>query len=132
MIRPLIFWLILTVSFMKPGFVMAQQKTLEARVDSVLALMTLEEKAGQLSLFTNDWDETGTFIRKEYADFISNGLAGGVFNAYGAEYTRRLQELAVNTSRLGIPLIFGYDVIHVSGPYSRFRWRKRPVGTWRR
>jgi beta-glucosidase len=90
----------------------AQQKTIDARVDSVLSLMTLEEKAGQLSLFTNEWDETGTMIKKEYADFINNGLAGGVFNAYGAEYTRALQEMAVNNSRLGIPLIFGYDVIH--------------------
>ena len=50
-----------------PVTLVAQQRNLESRVDSVLALMTLEEKAGQLSLFTNDWDETGTFIKKEYA-----------------------------------------------------------------
>ncbi len=95
-----------------PMAIIAQHRDIETRIDSVLALMTLEEKAGQLSLFTNDYDETGTFIKKEYAGFINRGLAGGIFNAYGAEYTRKLQEMAVKNSRLGIPLIFGFDVIH--------------------
>ena len=92
--------------------VIAQSQSVEHRIDSVLALMTLEEKAGQLSLFTNDWNQDGTFIKEEYAVFIDRGLAGGIFNAYGADYTRKLQERAVKRSRLGIPLIFGYDVIH--------------------
>jgi len=99
-------WILIPVS------IFSQPKDINTRVDSVLALMTLEEKAGQLSLFTNDWDETGTFIKKEYADYINQGQAGGLLNAYGAEYTRKLQEMAVNHTRLGIPLIFGYDVIH--------------------
>jgi len=92
--------------------VIAQSQSVEHRIDSVLALMTLEEKAGQLSLFTNDWNQDGSFIKEEYAVFIDRGLAGGIFNAYGADYTRKLQERAINRSRLGIPLIFGYDVIH--------------------
>jgi len=82
------------------------------RVDSILSLMTLEEKIGQLTLYTSDMDQTGPFIRKQYEDDIKKGKAGALFNAYGAEYTRHLQELAVNNTRLKIPLMFGYDVIH--------------------
>lgn len=85
---------------------------LDRRVDSVLSLMTLEEKVGQMTLFTSDMDQTGAFIRKEYEDDIKKGRAGAIFNAYGAAYTRKLQEMAVNNTRLGIPLLFGYDVIH--------------------
>lgn len=84
----------------------------DRRVDSVLSLMTLEEKVGQMTLFTSDMDQTGAFIRKEYEDDIKKGKAGAIFNAYGAAYTRKLQEMAVNNTRLGIPLLFGYDVIH--------------------
>ncbi len=77
-----------------------------------MALMTLEEKIGQLTLFTSDMDQTGAFLRPEYQDDIRKGAVGAIFNAYGAEYTRKLQEMAVNETRLGIPLLFGYDVIH--------------------
>ncbi len=103
---------LVVVFILLPVAIKAQYKDIENRIDSVLALMTLWEKAGQLSLFTNDWDETGTFINKEYATYINQGLVGGILNAYGAGYTRRLQEMAVKNTRLGIPLIFGYDVIH--------------------
>ncbi|MEX2602553.1 MAG: glycoside hydrolase family 3 N-terminal domain-containing protein, partial [Gracilimonas sp.] len=82
------------------------------KVDSVLSLMTLEEKIGQMTLYTSDMDQTGAFIRPEYKADIENGRVGAIFNAYGAEYTRELQEMAVNETRLGIPLLFGYDVIH--------------------
>lgn len=85
---------------------------LDRKVDSVLSLMTLEEKIGQMTLFTSDMDQTGAFIRKEYEEDIKSGRAGAIFNAYGVAYTRKLQEMAVNNTRLGIPLIFGYDVIH--------------------
>lgn len=90
----------------------AADRRLDARVDSVLALMTLEEKIGQLTLFTSDMDQTGAFLRPEYIDDIKAGKVGAIFNAYGADYTRRLQEMAVTQTRLGIPLLFGYDVIH--------------------
>ncbi len=86
--------------------------TLDLKVDSVLSLMTLDEKIGQLTLYTSDMDQTGPFIRKQYEDDIKEGKTGAIFNAYGAEYTRHLQELAINNTRLRIPLMFGYDVIH--------------------
>jgi beta-glucosidase len=83
-----------------------------ARVDSVLDLMTLEEKIGQLTLFTSDMDQTGPFLREHYIEDIKAGRVGAIFNAYTADYTRELQRMAVEETRLGIPLLFGYDVIH--------------------
>ena len=82
------------------------------RVDSVLALMTLEEKIGQMTLFTSDWDVTGPTLRETYKDDIKTGKAGAIFNAHTAAYNRELQRIAVEESRMKIPLIFGYDVIH--------------------
>lgn len=84
----------------------------QAKIDSILNLMTLEEKAGQLSIFTNDLNERGDFIQDQYITLITKGAVGGIFNAHGAEYTRRLQKIAVEKSRLGIPLLFAFDVIH--------------------
>ncbi|MBO4476180.1 MAG: glycoside hydrolase family 3 C-terminal domain-containing protein, partial [Bacteroidales bacterium] len=81
-------------------------------VDSLLKVMTLEEKVGQTVLFTSDWTVTGPSMREGYLDDIRSGRCGNIFNAYTAEYTRKLQEIAVNETRLGIPLLFGYDVIH--------------------
>ena len=81
-------------------------------VDSLLRVMTLEEKVGQTVLFTSDWSVTGPSMRQGYIDDIRAGRCGSIFNAYTADYTRKLQEIAVNETRLGIPLLFGYDVIH--------------------
>ena len=88
------------------------QKSIDARVDSVLRLMNFDEKVGQLTLFTSDWDVTGPTIRKGYSDDIRSGKCGNIFNAHTADYTRKLQEIAVKETRLKIPLLFGYDVIH--------------------
>jgi beta-glucosidase len=85
---------------------------IDARVDSLLNLMTLEEKVGQLTLYTSDYDVTGPHIRKGYMEDLKAGKVGAIFNALGASYTRKLQEIAVNETRLGIPLLFGYDAIH--------------------
>ncbi|MBQ9462487.1 MAG: glycoside hydrolase family 3 C-terminal domain-containing protein [Bacteroidales bacterium] len=84
----------------------------DPRVDELMKKMTLEEKVGQLVLFTSDWSVTGPTMRQGYMDDIRAGRCGNIFNAYTAEYTRKLQEIAVNETRLGIPLLFGYDVIH--------------------
>ncbi|MBU1008966.1 MAG: beta-glucosidase BglX [Bacteroidetes bacterium] len=74
--------------------------------------MTLDEKIGQMTLYTSDMDQTGAFVRKEYEEDIKYGRVGSIFNAYGADYTRKLQDLAIKNTRLRIPLLFGYDVIH--------------------
>ena len=85
---------------------------IDRKSDSVLQKMTLEEKIGQLTLFTSDWDVTGPTIRKGYADDIRSGKCGNIFNAHTADYNRKLQEIAMKETRMKIPLLFGYDVIH--------------------
>lgn len=88
------------------------QSWTESRIDSLIGRMTIEEKIGQLTLFTSDWATTGPSIRDNYLEDIRSGRAGNIFNAYTAAYNARLQKVAVEESRLGIPLLFGYDVIH--------------------
>lgn len=92
----------------------AQVKTFDQKVDSVLSLMTLEEKVGQLVQFTSGTD-TGTKTPKPkegHEDLIRQGKVGSFLNIFGADETKRLQKIAVEESRLKIPLIFGLDVIH--------------------
>lgn len=84
----------------------------ESKSDSIISLMTLEEKIGQMSLFTSDMSATGPSIRNDYTDLIRQGKVGAVFNAYTVDFVRGIQKIAVEESRLHIPLIFGYDIIH--------------------
>jgi beta-glucosidase len=81
-------------------------------IDQLLGRMTFEEKAGQLGLYTSDWSVTGPTVREGYKEDIRAGRVGAIFNAYTADFTRDLQRLSVEETRLGIPLLFGYDVIH--------------------
>ncbi|MCG6949175.1 MAG: beta-glucosidase BglX [Acidobacteria bacterium] len=89
---------------------------IEVRIDSLLERMTLEEKIGQLNQYSSNFDITGPPPEAKDArqrfERIRSGLVGSMLNVTGAEATRRAQELAVENSRLGIPLIFGLDVIH--------------------
>lgn len=89
-----------------------REAEIDRKVNDLLNKMTLQEKIGQMTLFTSDYDVTGPTMRQGYQDDIKAGRVGAIFNAYGAEYTRKLQEMAVKETRLGIPLLFGYDVIH--------------------
>ncbi len=77
----------------------------------LIARMTVEEKAGQLNLLTGTMDATGMQHSGDLEATIRAGHCGAVLNVYTPAATRALQELAV-ASRLGIPLLFGYDVIH--------------------
>ncbi len=89
------------------------EKNLNKRVDSVLVLMTLEEKIGQLNQFSGDGELTGPVaLRPDLLKSIRDGKVGSMLNINGAEYTRKIQKIAVEQSRMKIPLIFGYDVIH--------------------
>jgi beta-glucosidase len=81
-------------------------------VAELMAKMTLDEKIGQLTLLTSNWESTGPTMRDSYKEDIRAGRVGAIFNAYTAKYTRELQALAVEGTRLKIPLLFGYDVIH--------------------
>lgn len=82
------------------------------KTDSLLQLMTLDEKIGQMVLYSSDWDVTGPVMRKGYTDDIKNGRCGSIFNAHTASFIHKLQKIAVEETRLKIPLLFGYDVIH--------------------
>lgn len=89
------------------------EKNLMKKADSVLALMTLEEKIGQLNQFSGDGELTGPVaLRPDLLQSIRDGKVGSMLNINGAGYTRKIQKIAVEESRLKIPLIFGYDVIH--------------------
>lgn len=86
------------------------------KVDSILSLMTLEEKVGQLNQYSLGSEFTGPGEKKgqdsvRYQQLIS-GQVGSVLNLLGAENTRKMQKLVMENSRLGIPLLFAYDVIH--------------------
>ncbi|HSQ45724.1 MAG TPA: glycoside hydrolase family 3 N-terminal domain-containing protein [Lutibacter sp.] len=85
---------------------------MESFLDSLTKIMTLEEKIGQLTLMSTDWEKTGPTINENYKNLIKEGKVGNIFNAYSVKFTRELQQLAIENTRLKIPLLFGYDVIH--------------------
>lgn len=92
------------------------QGTIDEKVNELLKKMTLEEKVGQMNQYNGFWDVTGPVpaagSNKLKYDHLKKGMVGAVLNVKGSENVRRLQELVVNESRLGIPLLFGFDVIH--------------------
>jgi beta-glucosidase len=79
---------------------------------NLLAKMTLEEKAGQLTQWGAQQTPTGPQVKAGSDDDIRHGRVGSFIGAYGAETTRHLQKVAVEDSRLKIPLLFSFDVIH--------------------
>ncbi len=81
-------------------------------LEALMEKMTLEEKIGQMTLYTTDWGSTGPTIREGYKNDIRSGACGALFNSHTTAFTRELQRIAVEESRLKIPLLFGYDVIH--------------------
>lgn len=81
-------------------------------VSALMAKMTLEEKIGQLNLPTVGFDVTGPVLSKDVEGKIQKGLVGGVFNTFTPVAVRKLQDKALKETRLGIPLLFGFDVIH--------------------
>jgi len=90
----------------------AQNKTINQKVDSVLSLMTLDEKIGQLNQYNDDWTATGPVtLDNDKRGQIQRGQVGSLLNCMGTARTRSWQNIAIQ-SRLKIPLLFGQDVIH--------------------
>ncbi len=85
---------------------------MDAFIDSIMGRMTLDEKIGQLHLPVGADIVTGDIMDSDIGADIAAGRVGGVFNMKGCEKIREYQRIAVERSRLGIPLIFGMDVIH--------------------
>jgi beta-glucosidase len=115
--RPLVAALILILPA-QPAALSQGVRTVDAaaerRIDSLLARMTLEEKIGQLNQTHVDWDEKAKqyVIPPERREELRKGLVGSLLNCVGARESREVQRVAVEESRLGIPLLFGLDVIH--------------------
>lgn len=110
--RPfLLVLLLLTVLgvFFLPTSQSQRPRDVEERVNALLAQMTLEEKLGQLQQL--DGEANGNF-RPEHLDLIRKGLLGSTLNVRGAQRTNQLQRIAMTESRLKIPVLFGFDVIH--------------------
>jgi len=91
--------------------------SIERRVDSLLKLMTLDEKIGQMNQYNGFWDATGPVPKSDEQaalkyEHLKKGLVGSMLNVKGVKQVKALQKIAVEETRLGIPLIFGFDVIH--------------------
>ncbi|HXY57153.1 MAG TPA: glycoside hydrolase family 3 N-terminal domain-containing protein [Methylocystis sp.] len=81
-------------------------------INRILSEMTLEEKVGQLNLVTAGQAVTGPVANGDMTENIRAGFVGGVFNLWGRDAVRAAQKLAVEESRLSVPLFFGLDVLH--------------------
>ncbi|MHA7059485.1 beta-glucosidase BglX [Aquimarina sp. M1] len=91
-------------------------QTVESKIDSLLSIMTLEEKIGQMNQYNGFWDLTGPQPKEGAAakkyEHLRKGWVGSMLNVRGVEDVKKVQKIAVEESRLGIPLIIGFDVIH--------------------
>ena len=90
----------------------AQDAKMNAYISNLMSKMTLEEKIGQLNLVTPGGAVTGSVVSKDVDEKIRKGLVGGLFGITGPKKVRQAQKMAVESSRLHIPLLFGLDVIH--------------------
>ena len=112
----------LVIAGLHLGSITAQTKPvasaviLDKKVTSLLKKMTLEEKVGQLNQYNGFWDVTGPSPKEGQAakkyENLKKGLVGSMLNVKGVKEVRTLQKIAVEQTRLGIPLLFGFDVIH--------------------
>lgn len=90
----------------------SDSREMDLFISSLMQKMTLDEKIGQLNLPPSDDIVTGQSIKSNIGKAIAAGQVGGTFNVKGAAKVRELQRIAVEESRLGIPLLIGMDVIH--------------------
>lgn len=90
--------------------------SIDLKVNALLARMTLEEKIGQMNQYNGFWDVTGPVPSEGDAahkyEHLKRGLVGSMLNVKGVKEVREVQKIAVEETRLGIPLIIGFDVIH--------------------
>lgn len=103
------------LSFAQTSEIPSSVKNVEKKVDSVLGMMTLEEKVGQMVQYNGSWDLTGPASdvdNKQKEERLKKGLVGSMLNVLSVEATEKAQRMNMENSRLKIPLMFGYDVIH--------------------
>ncbi len=104
--------ILLTIIWASCSQEQAQTSDHSGKIDSLLSIMTLDEKLGQLNLPSSGDIVTGQTKSSNVAAMIREGKVGGLFNIRTAEKIRDVQRIAVEESRLKIPLLFGMDVIH--------------------
>ena len=104
--------MVLTVAFAAMSTYATDQAKMNQFIDELMGKMTLQEKIGQLNLPVTGDIITGSTVSGDVVGKIKAGQVWGLFNMKGVQSIRALQEVAVKQSRLGIPLIFGMDVIH--------------------
>ena len=105
---------LLAAAFLSAAAIQAQKspQDMDRFIDALMKKMTVEEKIGQLNLPVSGEIVTGQAQNSDVAKKIEQGLVGGLLNLKGVEKIRDVQKLAIEKSRLGIPLIFGMDVVH--------------------
>ena len=102
-------WAVLLTALMMPAFASPPQSDVEKKINALIRQMTLEEKLGQLQQLDGHAD--GNY-RPEHVELVRKGLLGSTLNVRGTRNVNELQRAAVEQSRLKIPLLFGFDVIH--------------------
>lgn len=114
-------WLLVALLFLnckttKKVLANTKDVSIEKRVDSLLNLMTLEEKIGQMNQYNGFFDATGPVPKNGTAvqkyENLKKGLVGAMLNVKGVKEVKALQKIAVEETRLHIPLLFGFDVVH--------------------
>jgi len=111
-IYPLVLGAALAVGLLTPPVKAQSVKEMDRFIDGLMQKMTIEEKIGQLNLVTAGEVTTGSVVSTGVEAKIKEGKIGGIFSMTTPKRIRAAQELAVNQSRLKIPLMFGLDVIH--------------------
>lgn len=95
---------------------MDKKQDTEQRIDELMAKMTLEEKVGQMNQYNGFWDVTGPSPKEGNAatkyDHLRKGWVGSMLTVRGVKEVKAVQKIAVEETRLGIPLIIGFDIIH--------------------
>lgn len=109
-----LFRILIVLAFLLPGTVHSQiaPSKMNQFVSGLMAKMTVQEKIGQLNLVVGGEATTGSVVSTGVEEKIKQGKVGGIFSVSSPQRIRRIQELAVQQSRLKIPIIFGMDVIH--------------------
>lgn len=114
-------WRVVLCSCLLAGVTLAQAPTplawandppTEARIDNLLKQMTLEEKVGQLITYSQGAPTGPGTGRSDYKEMVATGRLGSIFNLTTADETNAMQKIAMEKSRLKIPILFGLDIIH--------------------
>ena len=115
MFKKLFFLILIFVSFISTGQ-QTSNAAIETKVENLLKKMTLKEKIGQMNQYNGFWNVTGPVPKggdaKAKYDHLAQGYVGSMLNVRGVKEVREVQKIAVEKSRLGIPLIIGFDLIH--------------------